>query len=268
MVPIIFLGATTIFIKERVKLDVAFRYHMKGRLDGKPDRKRGIVMTAQAQILDFNSPNDISPGAALQGVWQDFANSIAAMEGDSGYGNKDEMSSVLNHNAVLMHKLLMSSAIYRNIVNSNFSRLIRTKHWGWKSIYEDELGRVGLFSVYRNAPVPMHDHPGTHGVLMVIEGEVEVERYTLQEQYRNRNESGIVELDFCERKMLKPFEITWFQEKEGNIHGLKSLSDQCVMLKMQLPCEANDNRSWYFPAFSIDGVQKAIPARRIMSRYL
>lgn len=225
-------------------------------------------MTAQAQILDFSAPDDISPGMALQGVWQDFANSIAVMGDDNGYGDNDEMCSVLNHNTVLMHKLLMSSATYRNIVNSNFSRLVRTKHWGWRSIYEDELGRVGLFSVYRNAPVPMHDHPGTHGVLMVIEGEVEVERYTLQEQCRNRNESGIVDLDFCERKILKPFEITWFQEKEGNIHGLKGLSDQCVMLKIQLPRGVNSNRSWYFPTFSIDGGQKVMPARRIMSRYL
>ena len=63
-------------------------------------------MTAQAQILDFSSSNDIHAGAVLQGVWQDFAGSISAMGQEGGYGNIAEMTSVLNHNTLLMHQLL------------------------------------------------------------------------------------------------------------------------------------------------------------------
>jgi len=174
---------------------------------------------------------------------------------------------VLSHNMVLMHKLLLSSSRYRNLTNCSFRRLSRTKYWGWKSILEDALGKIGLFSVYKNAPVPLHDHPNSHGVLLVIDGEVEVERYSLKSQYRDKDESGLVELDVCERRTLKPFDITWFAEQEGNIHALQAKTEQCVMLKVQLPNMISSGRSWYFPTLGTTG-EDSIHARRIMSRYL
>lgn len=224
------------------------------------------MMSAQAEVLEFKAPVDISAEDALRGVWQDFAASIGGM-GTGNYQNNDEMVSVLNHNMVLMHKLLLSSSYYRNLTNSSFRRLSRTKYWGWKSILEDSLGKVGLFSVYKNAPVPLHDHPNTHGVMLVIDGEVEIERYTLQSQYRTRSESGLVELDICDRKILKPFDIAWFSKDEGNIHALQATTDQCVMLKVQLPNVMSNGRSWYFPTQGSGG-HETVQARRIMSRYL
>ncbi len=223
-------------------------------------------MMAQTNILDFRAPVNESADQALRGVWKDFIGSIAGI-GKGIYHSDHEMSSVLSHNLVLVHSLLMNTSQYRGLVNSSFRRLTRTKNWGWKAIYEDALGKAGLFSIYRNAPVPLHDHPGTRGALMVVEGEVEVERFTLKEQYRERNESGLVELQRCDKKVLKPFDITWFGPETGNVHGMRALTDQCVMLKVQL-LQMKADRSWYFPVFTVEQGQEMLQARRIVSRYL
>lgn len=221
---------------------------------------------AQANIMNFRGPGKASVKDALRGVWKDFISSVAGID-QGGYQSQAEMRSVLNNNLILMHSLLMSTASYRELVNSSYRRLTRTKYWGWKPVYEDDLGKAGLFSIYRSAEVPLHDHPGTHGVLMVVEGELEVERFTLKEQYRQTNESGMVELDRYDYQTLKPFDITWFGPEEGNLHRMQAISEQCVLLQVHLP-KSDSDRSWYFPIFSAKQHQDSIMARRIMSRYL
>ncbi len=223
-------------------------------------------MMAQTNILDFRAPVNESADDALRGVWKDFIGSVAGI-GKGIYHSDIEMNSVLNHNLVLVHSLLMNTSHYRELVNSSFRRLTRTKNWGWKAVYEDELGKTGLFSVYKNAPVPLHDHPGTRGAMMVVEGEVEVERFTLKEEYRRRNESGLVELQRCDKKVLKPYDVTWFGPDQCNVHGMQALTEQCVMLKVQL-LQMKAERSWYFPVFSFEQDQEVLSARRIVSRYL
>jgi len=230
-------------------------------------RIRGRTMNVQAQVIDFGIPAQNDTQDTLSGIWPDFIDSIAGIEAGQ-YGSQAEMHSVLQHNMILMHRVLMSSQQYRAIFNENFRKMIRTKYWGWKSVHEDEQGKAGLFSIFRNAPVPLHDHPEACGVLMVLQGEVEVEKFTLDKAYRENPSSGMVELECIERQVLKPFELSWFGPEEGNIHGLHTRTEQSVMLKVQLPANAEKSRSWYFPFFNIDEGQCKLKARRILSNYL
>lgn len=221
---------------------------------------------AEANILDFRAPVNETPALALRGVWKDFVSSVAGIGKENYYSHK-EMSSVLNHNLVLMHSLLMTTSSYREYVNTSFRRIMRNKYWGWQPVYEDSLGKAGLFSIYKNAPVPMHDHPHSLGALMVVEGEVEVERFNLEPGHEQGG-SGMVKLKRYDCKRLQAFDITWFSANEGNIHRMQSLSDQCVMLKIQLCAKQAADRSWYFPLFNDNPNAEVIQARRIMSQYL
>lgn len=216
--------------------------------------------------MEFKAPVEMTASETLKGVWDDFINSVSYIDG--GYSNKEEMISVLSHNMVLMHKLLLSSGIYRGLVNSSFSKMMRTKYWGSRTIHEDELGKVGLLSIYKGTPVPLHDHPGARGVLMVLDGKAELERYNLMEKYQDSQSSGLVEMESCERRVLKPFDVTWFEETEGNIHGFEAKTDQCVLLKIQMPVQPVSSRSWYFPTCTFSEEHETVYARRIMSRYL
>lgn len=224
-------------------------------------------MSAQANIIDFRLPALETPDTALRGVWKDFIGCIAGID-KGNYSSQLEMASVLNHNLVLMHTLLMSTSIYRGCVNSSFRRMARNKYWGWKSVYEDKLGKAGLFSIYHNAPMPLHDHPGSRGAIMVIDGEVEVERFNQIETSRYHDASAVVELQRCDRVRLKPFDITWFGSAEGNIQSMLALSDRCVMLKVQLITDKAGDRSWYFPTNTVDHDEEIVTARRITSQYL
>jgi len=223
-------------------------------------------MMARANLMDFRSQEKHSVEDVLRDVWNGFISSVSGVSKDEIVSWADR-NETLNKNLIMLHSLLMSTPEYRALVNSSYRRLSRTKYWGWKSFYEDALGKAGLFSIYRTAQVPLHDHPGSRGALMVVEGEVEVERFTLKEEFRQTNESGIVELQRYDRQTLKPFDITWFGPDEGNLHRMQSKSEQCVLLKVHCSPTVGD-RSWYFPIFSVDPDHDVIKARRIMSRYL
>ncbi len=223
-------------------------------------------MMAQTNTLEFRAPVSETASEALDGVWKDFIGSISGI-GKGVYHSDAELNSVLNHNLVMVHSLLMSTGSYRGLVNNSVQRLTRTKSWGWQSVYQDAIAKAGLFSTYSNAPVPLHDHPGVSGVVMVVEGQVEVERYTLKDKYRQQTQSGQVELQRCDRKVLKPFEISWFGPEECNVHSMHAITDQCVMLKVQL-AQMKAERSWYFPVRTHDQELGTLSAHRIISRYL
>jgi len=224
-------------------------------------------MTAHIDSLPLNKNAGHSVGDILSGVWQEFSESVHGI-GLGRYQSREETRSVLSHNMTLLHKLLLGSPEYRQLVDSRYRMLTRNKYWGWKSVHNDDQLTIGVFSLYRNAPIPLHDHPGTQGVIMVLEGELELERFTLPARYRDDNRSGMVELNRCSRQTLSAFDVAWFQTVEGNLQGLRALSEQCVLLKVQLPGDCTGERSWYFPVHGVDDLENSIPARRIISRYL
>lgn len=224
-------------------------------------------MTAHTDSLLLKKNTGRSVGEILSGIWQEFSESVHGI-GLGRYQSREETRSVLAHNMTLLHKLLMGSVEYRQLVDGRYRMLVRNKYWGWKSVHNDDQLSIGVFSLFRNAPIPLHDHPGTQGVIMVLEGELEVERFTLPARYRSENCSGTVQLDRCSQQSLAAFDVAWFQAVEGNIQGLRSISEQCVLLKVQLPGSCTGERSWYFPVQGTDEKKSSIQARRIISRYL
>jgi cysteamine dioxygenase len=45
-------------------------------------------------------------------------------------------------------------------------------------IYEDRDISVGIFIIGRGCRIPLHNHPGMHGVLKVVHGQIDVASYT------------------------------------------------------------------------------------------
>lgn len=71
------------------------------------------------------------------------------------------------------------------MVDVNLPRRLCTPHGrvpdkvDYLSIHEDENVTIGVFVIEKDAIIPIHDHPGMHGLLKVLHGELEIITYSL-----------------------------------------------------------------------------------------
>jgi hypothetical protein len=119
--------------------------------------------------------------------------------------------------------------------------------WGWQSIIDSPDLRIGLLEIHRNKSIPIHDHPGACGTLIVLKGKLDVSTY----QSSSNNEmdrSGLAVLSKQSKQILEEKEFALITETEGNIHSLASVSDVCVVLDILLRPYDESLRTWYMPA--------------------
>jgi len=115
----------------------------------------------------------------------------------------------------------------------------------WSSrLYSDEQVSAGLLAIYRDKPVPFHDHPGTLGVMLVLSGAVKI-RYA--DMANEREGAGAVDLKITRIRERLPGEVCWFFAKDRNIHQLEATSANAIMLVAHLPRVDVDKQSFYFP---------------------
>lgn len=203
----------------------------------------------------------------LPAIWMDIKKGIHGID-KWEYDSKTEICSTLHIKMQLLHKILSRRVDYCRRINAEACKPRSNEYWGWQPLFKDRHAHIGLITVYRDTPIPLHDHPNCRAASLVLEGQIEIERFTLVERFRQLTKSGKVELTPESREYLKANEITWIEPVIGNIHGMRAITNKCVLLKFQLDSPVKTYRSWYFPLCAIDDMRSTIQSRRIVSRYL
>jgi hypothetical protein len=142
--------------------------------------------------------------------------------------------------------------IFPNLCDSLSSGVSQASHkmwsgWGWQSIISRPDLSVGLLEIYKNNLIPIHDHPGGCGTLIVLQGKLAVSTY----KSSSNNEmarSGLAFLSKQSKQILEEKEFAIITETEGNIHSLASVSDVSIVLDILLKPYDENHRSWYMPA--------------------
>lgn len=127
------------------------------------------------------------------------------------------------------------------------------------TLFSDENINAGLLAVYRDKPVPFHDHPGTLGVMLVLSGAVKIRYANLVD---NPNALGPVELQITRVRERLPGEVCWFFANDRNIHQLEATTANAVMLVAHLPHIDIDRQSFYFPI----GEYEPVEGRRLLAQ--
>lgn len=123
----------------------------------------------------------------------------------------------------------------------------------WSSLlYSDDKVDGGLLAVYRDKPVPFHDHPGALGVLLVLSGAINI-RYA--EHVGQQDSAGPVELQITRVRQRLPGEVCWFSANERNIHQLEAATANTVMLVVHMSHSENIQKSFYFPIGKYEPVE-------------
>ena len=176
-----------------------------------------------------------------EGMIRDFYREYSRKE-----SNPNSRTSALTGVANRIHSELRNRRQYLIAVESA-SRFIpnSSRHWGWSILLDTPALRIGLISLHRSHPIPLHDHPGTHGVLKVISGSLRVQQYQLLPGSGHHH--SIVSLQRISDSVLKKSECSTFSPSCQDIHALEADGCRCLLLDILLNPYKPEERSWYYP---------------------
>ena len=116
--------------------------------------------------------------------------------------------------------------------------------WGWYPLMRSSLLRVGLLSLYRPFPIPLHDHPGSFGVHKVISGSARFRQYRLASD--SESDLTLVSLEQESDQILSKTECLTFTTWSENLHDIQSISHRSVVLSLMGNPYDPKKRSWYY----------------------
>ena len=104
---------------------------------------------------------------------------------------------------------------------------------------------LSLIGIHQIMPIPVHDHPQTSSVQLVLQGQLRVRKYRLVEVILD---PALVKLERLSESELHPGSTTTTGELSNNIHGLQAISKSAVVLSLQVPPCVAKKQAWYFSA--------------------
>lgn len=164
-----------------------------------------------------------------------------------------------------LNDALCQTAAYRKLCAGAQYSSSDHKPWLWQKLYQDTRIRIGLLTVYKRQPVPLHDHPGSSGALFLLTGSVEIDQYDHMNLYSQSDCAGLVLLHRTGNAVLTEREVSIFGVQHGNIHGLNSKTESSVMLNVLLEPYAPGDRSWYIPIYTDSASDSVLLTERLNS---
>ena len=196
------------------------------------------MQTIKNASIDTAGESDVLSAADYDQVLNDALSALLA----NSYveqSSLDQLQQARQYLFPTMYARLLSGAAQ---ANSN-----TWSGWGWQSIIDTPDLRIGLLEIHSNKNIPIHDHPGACGTLIVLQGKLEVSTYQSSIN-KEMAKSGLAVLSKQGKQILEEKEFALITETEGNIHSLASVSDVCIVLDILLRPYDEGLRTWYMPA--------------------
>ena len=177
------------------------------------------------------------------------------MLSDPGLTEKHNRLDNLPKNFLLNGKQLNSfmMELKRDLYDSEefHQRVIEAKQLALSAeqpVVEQELSknfnhRLILVALSSRRHVPVHDHPNSITIQLVLHGQVRVRHYDEVDLTSNKR---LIKLRCTSQRILNRNDIDIVGREMGNLHSLSAIGGTAVCLSLQLPpCEKNLQNSYY-----------------------
>lgn len=115
--------------------------------------------------------------------------------------------------------------------------------WCFQEFHRCNALSVGLLAFTKKDRLPIHDHPGSTGLLLVLDGELSIQTFSIDDQDAGR----IVDVKKSNEIILTAGEHNIFTPNENNVHTLVSRSESCRVLDIMITPYKEEERTWYMP---------------------
>lgn len=191
----------------------------------------------------ISAARQLTDSVSTEIVWEQFASQLLTTYAAAPDTEKS-MADILRPATHQLYNSVVDDSQFRD----QFLQCPDTADGGkptWSStLYESENIRAGLLSVYRDKPIPFHDHPGAIGITLVLSGVARIEYANFVSDAQNKN---LVELQLTRARERLPGQVCWFFEHDRNIHSVEAKTPNAVLLVIHVPHVELVSQSLYFP---------------------
>ena len=170
------------------------------------------------------------------------------------------------HSAMfVLHLRLLFNKNYVEALKKAKNKIINKQHL-ISSVFKSDFLHVKLISMTPERSLPLHDHPGTSGSMMVISGRVHAIACE-QEAPRNGNQTRCL-LKVVKNTTLYTGDSCCFTETQQNIHSFKALTERAVIIIAHVNPFATNQQSYFFPASPQQKLNTQIMTQRVRAQTL
>lgn len=179
----------------------------------------------------------------------------------------DERCQYLNELIYLLMEQLADTSIYRHTLKQIRGQILGPSRWYRSDLATTQTIDTGFIQLARDTSIPFHDHPGTLGALLILEGSIEVRTYeeslevtTLGKQATRLKPVDFMRLGTGDSAILLP--------DQAGIYGIRCIESPCIALEFQVRVDEPAERSWYFPLGASSNNTGSIMAAKVPENLL
>ena len=175
-------------------------------------------------------------------------------------GHIDDLNDWGQTALLFLHsQLLLNNEYQRALVRAENEIII--KHNLVIPLFENNFLRANLIAIKQERSLPLHDHPGSSGAMLVISGKVHATMCEQEIPADNTPSSNI--LTVAASKLLSTNETSCFTQDRFNIHGIKAVTNRAVLMVIHTPPFAANQQTFFFTANPQQKVGSQILVQRV-----
>ncbi|WP_455211472.1 hypothetical protein [Kaarinaea lacus] len=118
--------------------------------------------------------------------------------------------------------------------------------WSKQLLFQDDEMYLELVTYFSDYPTPIHDHPGSSMVNLLLSGRLCIEYYTMGHAALESS-YPIAKIRRTESHTYGAFEASMCFPWQKNIQEIRAISERCVVLSAGLIPDSTQENSWYLP---------------------
>lgn len=184
--------------------------------------------------------------------WSDYRSLMNALA-EANAGGSIDLQRITEHGLRYLKQLDITAADFKQAVDDSFET--GNHFWFWQRMIKQKNLNGGILTIEADQMVQLHDHPGATGMVRIISGEAEV--WLFDEMHDetagdislgvSKEQPQTVRLKQVSRRILSVGDTAVLTPSKGNIHALRSVSNECSMLDFFIPPYERSQRSWFEP---------------------
>ena len=158
-----------------------------------------------------------------------------------------------------LYSQLLNKSKYQHALERAKTQFIKN-HNLVTPLFNDDFLRVNLISIKSGSSLPLHDHPGSSGSMMVISGEARIIVCEQEKLSINTNQSRCT-LSIIENKIITTGETSCFTQEQHNIHSVEAMTDRVVIMVIHTSPFAVNQQTYFFTAIPRQNVGSQVQAQ-------
>lgn len=112
-------------------------------------------------------------------------------------------------------------------------------------LFENDNFRVNLNAMEPDSSLPLHNHPGSAGLIFIVKGEANIVSCN---SAMSAQRAGVTQtiIDVTENKTFSSNQFSCFTKDENNIHSINAIAGRCIMLVVHSNANMTNKQSYFF----------------------